>query len=233
MSYLLLAGNHKAESEEKGHNGKPSALVFQNYAFTQACRAYQALKKAEVEVALYTLIDHTGGVRELTGKRNNKKVLNLLDLHAEFSDPFKAILSEHEIPESELNVIPEKTLKDHEMALLQRNAFDESGKCRAFNTDGGPVCRGLAGAYMDFAARRESALGNSPSALDWFIELRPPVPSAFTYTQGAQIYRMGMVDGEDILSRLKIRGWDCTEGGSKLLQFLKPEVPSSLPLSSQ
>ena len=224
MSHLLLAGNHKAESEQKGHNGKPSDLVFQNNAFIQACRAYQALKKAEVGAALYTLIDHKGGVRELTGRRNNEKVLNLSDLHPEFSDPFKAILEAHDIPRSELQIIPEKTLKDHEMALLEKNVFDESGKCRALNIDGNPACRGLAGAYMDFTARREQNLGNSPSALDWFVELLPPVPSAFTYIQGTQIYRMGMVDGEGILSRLKIRGWDCTEGQLRLLQFLKPEV---------
>lgn len=227
MSYILLAGNHKAEVEQKGHNGKPVDLVLQNHAFAQACRAYQALKNAEVKAALYTLIDHRGGVRELTGKRNNEKVLSLMELHPEFSDPFKAILSEHEIPESELNVIPEKTLKDHEIALLQRNTFAKSGECRAFNPEGDPVCRGLAGAYMDFAARREQDLGNSPSALDWFIELRPPVPSSFTYIQGAQIYRMGMVEGQSVLNAMKIRGWDCTGGRLELLQFLKPATPSN------
>lgn len=233
MSYILLAGNHRAKVEEKGHNGEPLELLFQEHAFAQACRVYRALANEEINAVLFTLIDHKGGVRGLTGRRNNGKILKLSQLHPQFQDPFKTILKAHKIQENELNVIPEKTLKDHQMGLLQNSAFDSTGAHQAFNNDGAPVCRGLAGAYMDFAVRKELELGNSPFALDWFVELKPPVPSAYTFIQGTHIYRMGMVPGKSVLDVLKVQGWACTEGSPRLLQSLRASDASSLPLSSQ
>lgn len=219
---ILLAGNHRAEVEQKGHNGKPLGMTFQARAFETACKAHRDLTRKGLMSALFTLIDHTGGVRELTGKRNNSSVLQVKDLCAVFAEPFKKQLDHYEIPHEQLVVIPESTLKKHEMELLEQGVFSRQGVCRAFNADRETVCRGLAGAYMDYAVRTTAKTGAHPTELDWFIEATAPVPSTSTYTQGTNIYRMGMTAGNDVLSTLTVRGWDCTRAEVKILQFLKP-----------
>ncbi len=224
MTNILLAGNHRAEVEQKGHNGTAVGLTFQARAFEAACRAHRELTRKGLNATLFTLIDHTGGVRELTGKRNNPAILQTHDLQKVLSGPLLEQLDRHEIPHEQLAVIPESTLKKHEMALRERGAFSEQGTCRAFNADGGMVCRGLAGAYMDYAVRTAAEAGAKPRALDWFIEATAPVPSTLTYTQGTNIYRMGMTAGNDVLSKLTVRGWDCTTPEMKILQYLKASL---------
>jgi hypothetical protein len=77
---------------------------------------------------------------------------------------------------------------------------------------------------MDYAARTAAEVGAQPTALDWFIEATAPVPSTYTYTQGTNIYRLGMTQGNDVLSKLTVRGWDCTTAEMKILQYLKASL---------
>lgn len=224
MTNILLAGNHRAEVDQKGHNGTAVGLTFQSRAFEAACKAHRELTRKELDSVLFTLIDHTGGVRELTGKRNNPSLLQAHDLKEVLRGPILEQLDRCEIPHGQLTIIPESTLKKHEMELREQGAFSGQGACRAFNAEGGTVCRGLAGAYMDYSARATAERGITPTVLDWFIETTVPVPSTFTYVQGANIYRMGMTQGNDILSALTIRGWDCTTAEMKILQYLRASL---------
>ncbi|MEK9160141.1 MAG: hypothetical protein AAB383_05440 [Patescibacteria group bacterium] len=196
-SIVILGGNHKALTEsKKGHNGgKIKNFDFQEEALNRACEVYKQVIEQGLPAHLFTAIDHIGGKRVLTGRRENADILNVEDLIAPVRAPIMETLARHNLNSSVLKVIPERTLVEHSMNLHKNEVLTEAGVCAAYKEGGRAICKGLAAAYIDLAARE--ALKSGPvSSVDFFIQVgaSSAIPSQFIYTSGASIVRNCLVE---------------------------------------
>lgn len=208
---VVLGGNHKANTVPGGHNGRIDHFYCQESALRSACVAYREAIKSGMPAHFFSTIDHIGGVRVLTGKRGNSSILSITDLKPAIALPIKRILSEEEVDDLALRFIPEKTLIAHNDLLHQENLFNEHAAQTTCSPGGGLVCRGLAGAYLDLAAR-ESLKSGPIGNLVVFIEEGPAVPTRTIYTSGASIVRHGLLEKEGYPNWTKstsIRGFLC------------------------